>query len=109
MTDKSSTALAIVMAVSFLSPAWAQELPTDPIGGKPAAGSKPSVENLVDQVKYQRAFESVIWSMPAVIKYGMRRASIEIGAGDNVVMAWSAGATPALESVGAILAWDAPS
>lgn len=99
MTDKSSTALAIAMAVSFLSPAWAQELPTDPIGGKPAAGSKPSVENLVDQVKYQRAFEAVIWSMPAVIKYGMRRASIEIGAGDNVVMAWSAGATHLLETL----------
>jgi len=99
MTDKSSTAVAIVMAVSLMAPAWAQELPTDPIGGKPPAGSKPSVENLVDQVKYQRAFEAVIWSMPAVIKYGMRRASIEIGAGDNVVMAWSAGATPLLETL----------
>ena len=48
---------------------------------------------------YQRAFEAVIWSMPAVAKYGMRRASIEIGAGDNVVMAWSAGATALLETL----------
>ncbi len=47
-----------------------------PLGGKPAVGSKPSVVDLSEQVTYQRAFEAVIWSMPAVIKYGMRRASI---------------------------------
>ena len=48
---------------------------------------------------YQRAFEAVIRSMPAIAKYGMRRASIEIGAGDNVVMAWSGGATALLETL----------
>lgn len=48
---------------------------------------------------YQRAFEAVVWSMPAMIKYGMRRASLEIGAGDNVICAWSAGAKPLLETL----------
>ncbi len=37
--------------------------------------------------------------MPAMIKYGMRRGSIEIGAGDNVIMAWSGGATALLETL----------
>jgi hypothetical protein len=37
--------------------------------------------------------------MPAMIKHGMRRASFEIGAGDNVVLAWSAGAKPLLETL----------
>ncbi len=81
------------------SSVWADSMPTDPKGGQPPAGSKASVKDLTDQVTYQRAFEAVIWSMPAVAKYGMRRASIEIGAGDNVVMAWSAGATALLETL----------
>ena len=102
MAGKSFTtlALAVLMVVSLTAPARAQEMPTDPIGGKPPAGSKPSVENLSDQVTYQRAFEAVIWSMPAMAKYGMRRASLEIGAGDNVIMAWSGGAKPLLDCPG---------
>ncbi len=75
--------------------AWAEE----PRGGQPPMGSKPSAKNFVDQVTYQRAFEAVVWSMPAMIKYGMRRASFEIGGGDNVVLAWSAGAKPLLETL----------
>ena len=91
--------LATVMAVSIAASAWAADMPTEPRGGQPPAGSKPSVDNFADQVTYQRAFEAVIWSMPAMIKYGMRRASIEIGAGDNVVLAWSGGAKPLLETL----------
>jgi len=34
-----------------------------------AAGAKPSVPDLNYQVAYQRAFEAVIWSMPAVAIY----------------------------------------
>ena len=95
----STIAVAGLASISLSSTAWAQEMPTDPAGGKPAAGSHISVDNLSDQVTYQRAFEAVIWSRPAMIKYGMRRASIEVGAGDNVIMAWSAGATPLLETL----------
>ena len=83
MRSLITLALAGLMATSLAMPVMAEKMPTDPLGGKPAAGSKPSVENLADQVKYQRAFEAVVWSMPAVIKYGMRRASIEIGAGEQ--------------------------
>lgn len=35
---------------------------TEPLGGKPAAGAKPSVSDLKYQVAYHRAFEAVIWS-----------------------------------------------
>jgi hypothetical protein len=90
---------AAVMAVSMIAWAWAAEMPTEPRGGQPPKGSKPSVESFAEQVAYQRAFEAVVWSMPAMIKYGMRRASIEIGGGDNVVLAWSAGAKPLLETL----------
>jgi len=91
--------LATVMAVSMAAWAWAADMPTEPRGGQPPAGSKPSVNNFAEQVTYQRAFEAVVWSMPAMIKHGMRRASFDIGAGDNVVLAWSAGAKPLLETL----------
>ncbi len=90
-----TTSLAFLMAVTV----WAAEMPTEPRGGQPPKGAKPSVKNFTEQVMYQRAFEAVVWSMPAMIKYGMRRASLEIGAGDNVICAWSAGAKPLLETL----------
>ena len=90
-----TTSLAFLMAVTV----WAAEMPTGPRGGQPPNGVKPSVKNFTEQVMYQRAFEAVVWSMPAMIKYGMRRASLEIGAGDNVICAWSAGAKPLLETL----------
>ncbi len=94
-TISASAVLATVLMVPVV---FADEL-TEPRGGQPSKGSKPSVENFTEQVTYQRAFEAVVWSMPAMIKYGMRRASLEIGAGDNVVCAWSAGAKPLLETL----------
>ncbi|MCZ6856344.1 MAG: DUF1254 domain-containing protein, partial [Gammaproteobacteria bacterium] len=91
--------IATMVVVVLAPPVRAADMPTEPRGGQPPAGSKPSVENLADQVTYQRAFEAVVWSMPAMIKYGMRRASFEIGGGDNVVLAWSGGAKPLLETL----------
>ena len=44
------------------------EMPTDPIGGKPPADSTPSIANFDYQVKYQMAFEAVLWSIPAIAK-----------------------------------------
>ena len=96
-----SMAAAMLLAVSMVAPVCAQppELPTDPIGGKPPVGSRPSVEDLDYQVKYQRAFEAVIWSMPAVAKYGLHRGSLAIGADNNVVMAWSRPSKPWMEAL----------
>ncbi len=64
-------------------------MPTDPIGGKPPAGSKVSVKDLDYQVKYQRAFEAVVWSMPAVAVYGWFKGAKAVGAGNNTLLAWS--------------------
>jgi len=92
---------AALVTIAMAAPAWAQSSSTitEPLGGKPPVGSKPSVEDLTDQVTYQRAFEAVIWSMPAVAKYGLHRATFDMGAGNNVVLAWSAGARPLFEAL----------
>ena len=48
-------------------------IPTEPLGGKPPTGSQASVPDLGYQVKYQRAFEAVLWSMPTVGMYAYWR------------------------------------
>jgi hypothetical protein len=35
-------------------------MPTEPRGGQPPKGSKPSVKNFTEQVTCQRAFEAVV-------------------------------------------------
>ena len=95
----SKLALTCLVIAGLTSMAGAADMPTEPLGGKPPAGSKPSVDDLTDQVTYQRAFEAVIWSMPAVAKYGLHRATFDMGAGNNVVLAWSEGAKPLFEAL----------
>ncbi len=73
---------------------------TEPLGGQPALGSKPSVPDLDAQVAYQRAFEAVLWAMPASAIYRFRVGAFEIpGAGDNVVIAYSAPITQLTEAI----------
>ena len=72
--------LVMVLIFSLPTYAQAQTEPTEPIGGQPPAGAKSSVTDLDYQVKYQRAFEAVIWSMPAIGTYGFIRGFIGIGA-----------------------------
>lgn len=45
--------------------------------------------DLEEQLVYQRAFEAVIWSQPAIGIYGFRRGFVELGVMDNDVLAWS--------------------
>jgi len=62
----------------------------EPLGGQPPMGTRPSVKNLEEQVIYQRAFEAVVWSQPAVAVYGIRRGMLDgLGMKDNEVMAMS--------------------
>jgi len=97
-------ALAGLMATGLTTAVLAQstKLPTEPIGGKPPAGTSASFkdfETFKDQVLYQRAFEAVLWSVPMVNKLGLRRGTLAIGGGDNVVLAWSAGVKPYFEAL----------
>jgi hypothetical protein len=61
----------------------------EPQGGQPPLGAKLSVKDLDEQVAYQRAFEAVIWSQPAVGIYGIRKGMFALGMKDNDIMAMS--------------------
>ncbi|MHA3977266.1 DUF1254 domain-containing protein [Halovulum sp. GXIMD14794] len=71
----------------------------EPLGGQPPQGAARSIEDFDYQVKYQRAFELVLWSMPAVAIYRFRAAAFEsLGLQDNDIIAYSAPATARLEA-----------
>ncbi|WP_447981649.1 DUF1254 domain-containing protein [Achromobacter kerstersii] len=73
---------------------------SEPLGGQPPAGAAPSVADFDYQIKYQRAFEAVLWNMPAVAIYSFRRAAFDgLGLKDNDIIAYSAPATPKLEAI----------
>src|SRR5262249_36922532 len=64
--------------------------PNEPLGGQPPAGSKPSVTDWDYQIKYQRAFEAVLWNMPAIAIYSLRRAAFtDLGMKDNDIITYS--------------------
>lgn len=70
------------------------------LGGLPPAGAACSVADFDYQIKYQRAFEAVLWNMPAVAIYSFRRAAFDdLGLKDNDIIAYSAPATPHLEAI----------
>src|ERR1700744_1576336 len=68
-------------------PSQAQD---EPQGGQPAPGSKQIVPDLDEQVAHQRAFEAVLWAMPASAIYRFRVGLLEQpGMADNVITAYS--------------------
>ncbi|WP_148861332.1 DUF1254 domain-containing protein [Marinobacter fonticola] len=72
----------------------------EPQGGQPPEGAKPSVEDFDYQTKYQRAFEAVLWNMPAMAIYSFRRGAVdELGYKDNDIIAYSKTASPRLEAL----------
>lgn len=72
----------------------------DPLGGQPPQGSAPSTPDFDYQIKYQRAFEAIIWAVPAIAIYRFRAAAInDLGLKDNDIIAYSATATPKLEAI----------
>ena len=66
----------------------------EPLGGQPLPGAKQSVANLYYQVKYQRAFEAVVWAIPAVSVYRLRAGAEDLGLQDNGIISFSRVATP---------------
>lgn len=72
----------------------------EPLGGQPRPGARRSIEDFDYQIKYQRAFEAVLWNMPAIAIYSFRRAAFDtLGIKDNDIIAYSAPATPKLEAI----------
>src|SRR5512137_1372048 len=58
--------------------------------GQPLPGTKQSVPDLDEQVAYHRAFEAVVWAMPASAIHRFRQGLYEVpGVEDNVVLAFS--------------------
>ncbi len=59
-------------------------------GGQPLPGTAQSVPDLDEQVAYHRAFEAVVWAMPASAILRFRQGLYEVpGVEDNVVLAFS--------------------
>jgi len=77
---------ALALLALIASSVEAQE----PLGGQPAPGIKQSVTDLDSQVAYQRAFEAVLWAMPASAIYRFRVGLLaQPGMADNVIAAYS--------------------
>jgi hypothetical protein len=71
---------------------------TEPVGGQPVPGAKSSVRDLEAQVGYQRAFEAVIWAVPAASIYRFREGALKAyGIADNDIVAFSKPATAKAE------------
>jgi hypothetical protein len=86
--------------VEEMSKTGSKQAVKEPTGGQPAPGQHPSVTDLEYQVMYQRAFEAVLWSLPAVAIYRFRAAAFNsLGATDNEIFSYSRNATPKLETL----------
>jgi len=72
---------------------------TGPVGGQPAPGTKQSVKDLDYQVKYQRAFEAIIWGMPALSIHNFIKANNAVGSYSNDIVAFSKPATERIEAL----------
>jgi hypothetical protein len=89
-----------LLAVIFTATASSAQDGTLPLGGQPPSGATASVKDFDYQIKYQRAFEAVLWNMPAVAIYSFRRTAVDnLGARDNDIITYSATATPKLEAI----------
>lgn len=65
--------LVVAVLVGTLAFSTTQaEAQGEPLGGQPDRGAKQSVKDLGEQVAYQRAFEAILWAMPASAIYRFR-------------------------------------
>ena len=107
MKKKLVLVLSIFLLVNIVE-ATAKEAPMSlsakaptvgPVGGQPAKGTKQSVKDLDYQVKYQRAFEAIIWGTPALDIYAFIKANNAVGAQSNDIVAFSKPATERVEAL----------
>ncbi|HME22300.1 MAG TPA: DUF1254 domain-containing protein [Acetobacteraceae bacterium] len=82
--------MAFTVSVAALCAGSIAGAQAEPIGGQPPPGAKQPVSDLDAQVAYQRAFEAVLWAMPASSIYRLRVGILEQpGMADNVIDAYS--------------------
>lgn len=100
-TSSLARTLTLILALAPVSNnLHAQNPAGEPFAGQPPQGSRVSVKDFDYQVKYQRAFEAVLWAMPAAAIYRFRAAAFEdLGMKDNDIIAYSSTATPKLEAL----------
>src|ERR1700743_2432312 len=100
--------ISLAYTFALLNPVFAQTSPPvaeagqpeEPLGGHPPVGSSPSIKDFDYEIKYHRAFEAVLWNMPAIAIYSFRRAAFSsLGMTNNDIIAYSATATPRLEAI----------
>ncbi|WP_334551747.1 DUF1254 domain-containing protein [Vibrio scophthalmi] len=92
--------LLLMVALSATSAQGLAKDGMEPLGGQPPPGSRQSVEDFDYQMKYQRAFEAVLWGMPAVAIYRFRAAAMDdLGMKDNDIITYSQMAKPNLEAI----------
>jgi hypothetical protein len=85
----SAAAVAAVTVPTLVTPTagFAQD-GQEPLGGQPPKGATASVQDFDYQIKYQRAFEAVLWNIPAIAIYSFRRAAFtDLGMKDNDIIA----------------------
>jgi hypothetical protein len=89
-TILSTKTVGLAVGVAALCAGSIASAQTEPLGGQPPTRAKQSVTDLDAQVAYHRAFEAVLWAMPASAIYRMRVGFLELpGMADNVVAAYS--------------------
>lgn len=99
MSSHNWVYVAAALLIFTAKPALAQD-DMETLGGQPPVGATSSIKDFDYQIKYQRAFEAVLWNMPAIAIYSFRRAAFdELGLKDNDFVAYSAPATPKLEAI----------
>lgn len=98
-TKTFTTTLLAIAVLGFTHVSLAQD-GIETQGGQPPAGARSSIQDFDYQIKYQRAFEAILWNMPAISIYSFRRAAVDnLDAKDNDIIAYSAPATPKLEAI----------
>jgi hypothetical protein len=78
--------LILAAGVTVLCSGSIASAQTEVVGGQPPPGTKQSMGDLEAQVAYQRAFEAVLWAMPASAIYRFRVGLLQVpGVADNVI------------------------
>lgn len=72
----------------------------EPVSGQPPKGAKPSIGDFEYQLKYQAAYQTMLWGLPAISIYRFRGATQDaIKADDTTILAWHNTASPRLEGI----------